>query len=127
MNKKKQKHKIICDECKKEFFLKSVKIKESIVKVNNVPINLVYFMCPKCKKVYPISIQDKRYFELLNDLENVKHKIKKNNGTEDLQKAKVLNEMVFKKLNRLKKHEEKVKKKFSGTFICEEGIIKYLP
>ena len=43
------------------------------------------------------------------------------------QKAEALNKMVFKKLNRLKKHEEKLKKKFSGTFICEEGIIKYLP
>lgn len=123
----KKKHKIICDECKKEFFLKSVKIKESIVKVNNVPINLVYFMCPKCKKIYLISIQDKRYFELLDDLENTKRKIKKNNGTGDLQKAEILNEMVFRKLNRLKSHEEKLKKKVDGTFICEEGIIKYLP
>mgnify|MGYP006389385375 CR=1 FL=1 len=123
----KKKHKIICDECKKEFFLKSVKIKESIVKVNNVPINLVYFMCPKCKKIYLISIQDKRYFELLDDLENTKRKKKKNNGTGDLQKAEILNEMVFRKLNRLKSHEEKLKKKVDGTFICEEGIIKYLP
>ena len=123
----KKKHKIICDECKKEFFLKSVKIKESIVKVNNVPINLVYFMCPKCKKIYLISIQDKRYFELLDDLENTKRKIKKNNGTGDLQKAEILNEMVFRKLNRLKSHEEKLKKKVNGTFVCEEGIIKYLP
>ena len=128
MIKKKQKHIIVCDECKKELILNEINVQEATAWVNNhTVVNLVYFMCPYCKRIYPISIQDARYFDLLYDLNNTKYKIKKINGTGDLQKAEALNKMVFKKLNRLKKHEEKLKKTFSGTFICEEGIIKYLP
>lgn len=123
---------IVCNECKNEFFLNDVDVQESTVWVEKHKIiNLVYFTCPCCNKVYPISIQDGKYFDLLSDLNSVKYKIKKNNGTMDLKKANTLNAMVFKKLNRLKKHEEKLKKKFSGTFleVSENGImiIKYMP
>ena len=98
---------------------------------NHTVVNLIYFMCPYCKRIYPISIQDARYFDLLYDLNNTKYKIKKNFTTGNIKKANALNEMVFKKLNRLKKHEEKLKKKISGTFleVSENGImiIKYMP
>lgn len=123
---------IVCNECKNEFFLNDVNVQESKVCVGKYKIiNLVYFTCPCCNKVYPISIQDGKYFDLLSDLNSIKYKIKKNNGIMDLKKANTLNAMVFKKLNRLKKHEEKLKKKFSGTFlkVSENGImiIKYMP
>ena len=98
MIKKKQKHIIICDECKKELILNEINVQEATAWVNNhTVVNLVYFMCPYCKRIYPISIQDARYFDLLYDLNNTKYKIKKINGTGDLQKAEALNKMVFKK------------------------------
>lgn len=126
---------IVCNECKNEFFLNDVNVQESKVCVGKYKtINLVYFTCPCCNKVYPISIQDGKYFDLLSDLNSVKYKIKKNNGTMDLRKANTLNAMVFKKLNRLKKHEEKLKKKFGDGFVVRyEGddyktrVIKYIP
>ena len=123
---------IVCNECKNEFFSNEINVHEATAWVNNhTVVNLIYFMCPYCKRIYPISIQDARYFDLLYDLNNTKYKIKKNFTTGNIKKANALNEMVFKKLNRLKKHEEKLKKKFSGTFleVSENGImiIKYMP
>ena len=49
-----------CDECEHEFILEAVGIHEAIVQLNGVPVTLVYFACPKCNKIYRISIQDKR-------------------------------------------------------------------
>lgn len=130
-----QKPKIVCDECKHEFYLDSVDINEAIVELNDVPVTLVYFVCPKCNKIYRVSIQDKRYYELLEDLEKTKKKIRKNFGKNNMAKAEKLNSMVFKKKERLTNYVHTVNKMFPGTFIFvtsennnkEIRKIKYLP
>lgn len=125
---------IVCDECKHEFYLDAVGIHEAIVELNGVPVTLVYFACPKCNKIYRISIQDRRYVELREDLEKTKMRIRKNHGSGDEEFAKTLNNMVFKKLQRLRKHTAVLNAKFPGTFTFvvsennhEEKFIKYLP
>ncbi len=124
-----------CDECEHEFFLKAVGINEAIVELNNVSVNLVYFACPKCNKIYCVSIQDKRYYELKEDLEKIKKRIRRNNnGSKNHEMAKMLNSMVLRKHERLREHVDKINKAFPGTFVFvasennhEEKIIKYLP
>lgn len=120
-----------CDECNFEFFLEAVGIHEAIVELNNVPVTLVYFTCPKCNRIYRISIQDKRYYELKEDLEKTKKRIRKNNGSNNDGMASALNSAVVKKHKRLKAHCEKIEKAFPGTFVFETSnqgkIIKYLP
>jgi ribosomal protein S8 len=125
---------IKCDQCEHEFFLKAAEIKEAIVDLNGVSVNLVYFACPKCNKIYRISIQDKRYYELKDDLEKTKKKIRRNNGSYDMEMAKTLHSMVVRKHERLKAHIDAVNKTFPGTFIFvasennhKEKSIKYLP
>ena len=125
---------VYCDECKFEFSMNSVEIKETIVKLNNTPVALVYFTCPKCNKIYRISIQDKRYYELKEDLENTKKRIRKNYGSNNKDKAEMLDYMVRKKHDRLKAYVDKVNKMFPGTFVFvtsennhEEKYIEYLP
>lgn len=125
---------IVCDECKHEFFLDAVGIHEAIVELNGVPVTLVYFACPKCNKIYRISIQDRRYYELVDDLEKTKKRIRKNHGSNNKEMARMLNSMVFKKKQRLKEYVDKVNKMFPGTFTFvasennhEEKSIKYLP
>jgi len=125
---------VFCDDCKHEFSMKSVNIQEAIAELNNVPVNLVYFTCPKCNRVYRISIQDKRYYELKEDLEKTIKRIRRNRGSNNDEMARTLNSMVVKKHERLKAYVDKVNKKFSGTFTFvasennhEEKIIKYLP
>lgn len=125
---------IYCDECKFEFSANSVNIKETIIELNGVFVTLVYFTCPKCNKIYKISIQDKRYYELKDDLEKTIKRIRKNHGKINKEKAAILNDMVFKKKNRLALHVQRVNKMFPGTFVFvasennhEEKSIKYLP
>ena len=128
------KTKIVCDECKHEFFLETVNIENAEVKVNDQQLSLIYFTCPKCNKLYRVSLADARYFELREDLENTKKRIRRNHGSNNEEMARMLNQMVNKKLERLRSHTDKLNKKFPGTFILEvsennheEKSIKYLP
>lgn len=123
-----------CDECEYEFILEAVGIHEAIVELNGVPVTLVYFACPKCNKIYRISIQDRRYYELVEDLEKTKKRIRRNHGSNNQEMARMLNSMVFKKKQRLEEYVDKVNKMFPGTFTFvasennhEEQTIKYLP
>lgn len=123
-----------CDKCKYEFFLNTVKIESAEVEIKNQQLTLIYFTCPKCNKLYRVSIADARYFELKEDLEKTKQRIRRNHGSNNEEMASMLNQMVNKKLERLRVHTDKLNKKFSGTFTIvvsennhEEKSIKYLP
>ena len=120
-----------CDECKYEFILKSVDIKESTVEINGVSAILGYFVCPKCNKIYRVSLKDRRYYELKEDLDKAKMRLQNNFGSYNKEKARVLSDMIVKKHNRLKAHINKVNKVYSGIFVFEDTangkIIKYLP
>lgn len=129
-----KKTRVVCDECKHEFFLESVNIENAEVKINNQQLTLIYFTCPKCNKLYRVSLADTRYFELKEDLEKTKERIRRNHGSNNDEMASMLNQMVYKKLERLRNHTDKLNKKFQGTFILEvsennheEKSIKYLP
>lgn len=133
-NKNQEKAIIVCDECKHEFYLDSVNINEAIVELNGVPVTLVYFACPKCDKIYRISIQDKRYYELVEDLEKTKKRIRRNFGKNNMAKAEALKSMALKKKERLANYVQVVNQMFPGTFVFvasennnEERKIKYLP
>lgn len=133
-NMNQKKIRIVCDECKHEFYLNAVGIHEAIVELNGVPVTLVYFACPKCNKIYRISIQDKRYYELVEDLEKTEKRIRRNCGSNNQEMARMLNSMVFKKKQRLGEYVDKVNKMFPGTFTFvmsennhKEQTIKYLP
>ena len=128
------KHMIICDKCKNEFFLESVNIKNAEVKINNQQLTLIYFTCPKCNKIYRVSLADTRYFELIEDLEKIKKRIRKNHGSNNEEMHRTLNQMVNIKLERLRSHTDKLNKKCPGTFTLvvsennhKEKYIKYLP
>lgn len=123
-----------CDECNHEFSLNTVKIEQAEVKINDQQLTLIFFTCPKCNKLYRVSLTDARYFELREDLEKTKKRIRRNHGSNNEEMARVLNQMVNRKLERLRNHTDKLNKKFPGTFILEvsennheEKSIKYLP
>lgn len=120
-----------CDKCEKKF---EVQLQETNIELQNTKVILVFFACPECKKIYRVSIQDARYYDLKEDLEKTKKKIRKNHGSNNIEFARVLDNMVKKKLKRLRDHVDKVNKMFPGTFTFvasennpKEQIIKYLP
>lgn len=126
--------KIKCDDCDKEFFLNAVNIENAEVKINDQQLTLIYFTCPKCNRIYRVSLIDVRYNELKEDLEKTKKRIRKNHGSNNEEFARMLNQMVNKKLERLRNHTDKLNKMFPGTFTLvvsennhQEKIIKYLP
>lgn len=125
---------VTCDNCEQEFILEAVKIDEAIIRLNGVPVTLVYFACPKCDKIYRVSIQDRRYYELKEDIEKTKERIRKNHGSNNEKQAKMLQSMIIRKQERLRMHVDKLNKMFPGTFTFvasennpEEKLIKYLP
>lgn len=128
------KTRMFCDECKHEFFLETVNIENAEVEINNQQLTLIYFTCPKCNKLYRVSLADARYFELREDLEKTKKRIRRNHGSNNEGMASMLNQMVYKKLERLRHHTDKLNKMFPGTFTLvvsennhEEKFIQYLP
>lgn len=125
---------VLCDECKHEFSMNTVNIQEANIHLGGQDLVLVYFTCPKCNKIYRIALKDERYEELKEDLERTKKRIRRNYGSRNDELASVLNSMVVSKLERLRKHVEKLNSTFSGTFTFvasennhEDKIITYLP
>ena len=123
-----------CDDCNNTFLLNAAYINETKVEINDQQFTLVYFTCPKCNKIYRITLKDKRYEELAEDLERTKNRIRKNHGSNNDEWARVLDGMVRKKHARLKNHLSRLNEKFTGTFTFvvsennqEDKFIKYLP
>lgn len=123
-----------CDECDFEFLLSAANINNAEVVINDQPLTLVYYTCPKCNKIYRIILKDKKYEELAEDLERTKKRIRKNHGSNNIEFASVLDGMVRNKHQRLRNHADRLNKQFPGTFTFvvsennqEDKFIKYLP
>lgn len=122
---------IVCNECNSEFFLMSIKIKESAIEISGQQFSLVYFKCPQCGKLYRVTLKDDKYNALVEDLENTKKQIRRAKGNGNLYLQNRLVSMVYRKRERLQSHVARLNAKYSGTFIevSENGTttIKYLP
>lgn len=123
-----------CDECDHTFLLNAAYINEVKVEVNDQDLTLVYYTCPKCNKIYRITLKDKRYEELAEDLERTKNRIRKNHGSNNFEFARMLDGMVRKKHERLRNYVDRLNKQFPGTFTFmvsennqKDKFIKYLP
>ncbi|MBQ0112192.1 MAG: hypothetical protein KBT03_03590 [Bacteroidales bacterium] len=121
---------IYCDECDKEFPLVSVQIQESDVEIEGQVFRLVYFTCPKCNKIYRVSLKDDKYEQLKEDLEQAKKRIRRNNGRNNLEFQRTLSSMAQKKLERLQNYTSRLNNRFNGTFTFaseSKDKIIYLP
>lgn len=123
---------VFCDDCKHEFSMDSVDIQTTIVKLGGHSLDLSYFVCPKCNKIYRVSLKDERCKELSEDIKRIKKRVRKIYGSGNYELANRLDVMRRQKALRFKNYIDKLNKKFSGTFVFEvsesgEKIIKYLP
>lgn len=118
MNKEKENKFIMlvrCDECQSEFELYKNDVKKDIVNLDGVNVHLVYFMCPKCKRIYQVSIQDKNYYKFAKDLEKAKKKLRNYKGNDSI----VVNKLCAKALEKkkiLEKYVDLVNETYDGTF-----------
>ena len=123
---------VFCDNCKHEFSMDSVDIQTTTVKLGRHSLDLNYFACPKCNKIYRISLKDERCEEFSEDIKRTKKRIRKIYGSGNYELANRLDAMLRQKTLRFKNYIDKLNKKFPGTFVFEvsesgEKIIKYLP
>lgn len=119
-----------CDSCGFGFYLSSVKIKESYVKVGRMKhIKLKYFLCPKCNEIYEVLRVDKKFEEYEKDLDKARKRLANIGESNDKKLIEMLAKLVCIKEERLKKYEKLLKAKFPGTFKIGESIdeIIYLP
>lgn len=107
---------IVCDKCEHEFRLKSVDIQETKVDCLGDELTLAFFTCPKCNEIYKICLKDEQYDIILEDLEKMKKRIRRNFGSSNVEFARTLNGMLLRKQERLKNHTMKLNAKYSGTF-----------
>lgn len=124
---------VYCDECKHEFAISAVGIQQSPVIVGRQALELVYFACPKCNKVYRITLRDERCNELQADIESTMRRIRKSHGGKNIKLAGSLDAMVQRKRLRLREYMKHLNGKYTGTFILavpedgEGATINYLP
>ena len=111
-----QKLKVKCDKCEHEFFLDAVGINDTNVIIDGQEYELQYFVCPECDKVYRILIKDSKYYKLVEELESVKKRIRRNWGKMGQRLQQTLNEVAMKKQERLKAYSVKLNQKFPGVF-----------
>lgn len=107
---------ITCNECGFEWPLNAVQIQEERIEIENEKLRLSFFTCPKCNKIYRVALMDARYDELVEDFEKAKKRIRRNNGSNNEELARVLTNAANKKLERLRNHVDKSAAKYPGTF-----------
>lgn len=107
---------ITCNECGFERPLNAVQIQEERIEIENEKLRLSFFTCPKCNKIYRVALMDAHYDELVEDFEKAKRRIRRNNGSNNKELARVLTNAANKKLERLRNHVDKLAAKYSGTF-----------
>lgn len=125
---------IYCDECKRDFVLRSIDIKECLVEIEGNVLLLKYFVCPHCHAVYKVLlVEEAKYQELMNDLDALRKRIHRLHGKGNLMLMQKLHSMLLQKQERIKRYCVSVYKKYPGSFMLatvnkqqEEHII-YLP
>lgn len=119
-----------CDKCGAGFSVSAVGI--ATRKVKNEDLHVDCFICSECNTVYVIFIKDEETMQLQADLRELEKRIKKLRGSKKFELSKRVNDTYLKKQQRLKMHQDALKRRFNGTFTTvtsEENTVDivYLP
>jgi ssDNA-binding Zn-finger/Zn-ribbon topoisomerase 1 len=106
---------VVCDDCQGEFILTQESIKTDSLEAKGEIIQITYFTCPHCNKLYKIKIDSIKTLQALKVYE-----MQMNLVTTKLQKGKVVTEANMNRLEKAKKNLAKEYGKldelFSGSF-----------
>lgn len=67
---------VVCDKCKSEIILRAVDVEADIRYVGDIRLWLVWFACPNCHAVYKINLEDDVSKDLLNEVLELRTRIK---------------------------------------------------
>lgn len=123
--------KIVCDKCKHGFSLNAVNIKESPIDIGDDKLILMYFECPKCKKIYRVTLKDEKSEELLQILKKTEQKLKERKGCASIELVRKLEGMVNVRKEQYEYYINMLNNHYSGCFKYEKSKgkkrIVYLP
>lgn len=125
---------IACDVCKNEQEMSTVKIKDSEVVISGKRLTLSFFSCPKCNKIYVVFLSDDKMKSLMDDLEETKKRLQRNNGSNNLFIVEKLTRLIKCKQEKVNKRYKELSDYYRGTFTFDtsennvkERKIIYLP
>ena len=93
---------ISCDKCKHTWNMKDTDIKQTGVETKEGVIQLTYFTCTECGKLYIISIEDEQILEYKRLLNMYLDKLKVLNSYNLLEKAKQYQVLISKRTRLLR-------------------------
>ena len=111
---------IVCDNCDSKFIIIKSSLKEAKVELDEGLCDIAYFSCPRCKKVNIISVKDKKWYELKQDLDKQKQvemQVARNGNSKLLQR---LSKLVHVRASKLRSHTESLKAKYDGSLTLSE-------
>ena len=109
-------NRIFCNVCKKEFLLQGIDIKELTMDSKSEGLHFVYkyFVCPHCKEVYTVSIDDYKSLELEREFIKVKVRVEKLRKKGKLTEDKII--LLQKKQKKLGDYRQKLLNTYSKVF-----------
>lgn len=121
---------IKCESCGSLYGLSEIEVQERNCKGMN--FSVMYYECPRCKKMFLIAVKDQRYYELLDDVSVIQKRILKCRDKEvNDEFAEKLAHLLRTKQDRLSEYVEKLRNKYEGKFTVltseETTDITYLP
>ena len=100
---------VYCDQCGDPFEISSIEIKTKNIKGVNYLIT--YFVCPKCKRKFTVSIEDKKLLSKKRNLRWLINELHKMQADEDCNKH--LMRLIQQKLKECKEYSDKLKDKLA--------------
>ena len=116
---KKAPKQFICDNCQYEWYSDETKVNSAKVKNEKKQEMLVqFFLCPKCNKIYIVSIIDSKVRTYLSKLAKVEKRYQRRHETEDYEQYQVLRQQLM-------KYEDGLKAKYGKYFYLNHEEVNH--
>ena len=116
---------VVCNKCMHQFEIKSKSIKKSEVVIDGEQLGVTWFICPKCKQVYVISIIDKHVQQLQSQYQKKRRKYEKSLDKECLAVQTKLHEAMMDKFEKLKLYEAVIRNRY-GEKTRQDIYLRYV-
>lgn len=107
----------VCDACGCHFKLTS--LGQSRLVTSHKQIDVTYFVCPSCGKLYVVSVADFKWYMLSGELQAVTKRVKRAIEKQDETLLRKLYGIQAVKRDRLASHESLLLKMYRGRFTTE--------
>lgn len=113
---------VICDSCEGKFLFKAIELKTETLCPKEENIDLTYYTCPHCGKVYVVSIENEELKSLRHGFEAYKARVK---GLQAKGRAKSYHvKQLQRELAKLREFSEVLSNRYRGEFYLLDTLNK---